>query len=84
MFRKFRKTIAEFDRDSGEKFRNSHEGYKYNSAIVVPIRIKVSNMHQDLKRLCRDDDYFHVVGFYVLILKKLLMTKRIIISIVSL
>lgn len=57
------KTIAEFDRDSGEKFRNSHEGYKYNSAIVVPIRIKVSNMHQDLKRLCRDDDYFHVVVF---------------------
>lgn len=52
-----------FETKSGEKFRNSHEDFPYKSAIVVPIRIKVSDMHPDLKKICNDDDFFHVVGF---------------------
>ena len=58
-----KKYIDYFEKESGEKFRNSHENYQYNSAIVVPIRIKASNMHPELKKLCTDKDYFHVVGF---------------------
>lgn len=57
---KFRK---DFESNARAIFLNSHEEVPYKSAIVVPIRIKVSDMHPNLKKLCDNGEFFHVVGF---------------------
>ena len=60
------KYISEFYEQSGEKFNNSHEDYKYRSTIVVPIKICCNNMCQVLKEWSnksKDDKSYHVLGF---------------------
>jgi hypothetical protein len=53
------KYLKEFKKE----FKNSHSAPPYKSAIIIPIRAKIENTSNSLKKPCIKTKCFHIVGF---------------------